>query len=118
MTYSDVSITPQPGNRYIVNNELTYKEVVVPVGYVTNGADIPRIFWSLFPPNRSDYLPAVIIHDYMCDNCDRMVANKYFEEILVELGVGKFSRIALTGAVNLYTMFVYRKMYLSYTKVI
>lgn len=116
LTYDDVCITPQSGNRYRVNKPVTYKDITVPIGYVTNGADIPRIFWMLLPPNRSDYLPAVIVHDYMCDNNMRMKGNQYFEEILAELGVSTFDRLALVNAVNLYTRIKHRDIYLSYTK--
>ncbi len=65
--YREVYISPQKGDVYRITKPLHYKDIVVPSGYTTNGADVPRLFWSFFPPNRSDYLPAVIVHDYLCD---------------------------------------------------
>lgn len=38
--------------------------VSVPVGFVTDFASIPRIFWSLLPPD-GIYAYAAIIHDYL-----------------------------------------------------
>lgn len=102
MKYSDICITPLKGNRYKVLKDVTYKDVTVPAGYRTNGADIPRIFWSIFPPNKSDYLPAVIVHDYLCDKDDYIRADKYFEEILRSLGVKPVSKFLLVFSVKLY----------------
>ncbi|EAH9843942.1 DUF1353 domain-containing protein [Campylobacter upsaliensis] len=39
---------------------------VVPKGYTTDGASIPRIFWSLYPPYKSEYFSACVLHDYLC----------------------------------------------------
>lgn len=41
-----------------------YKEVNVPVGFVTDLASIPRIFWSALRPDGS-YAYAAIVHDYL-----------------------------------------------------
>ena len=44
-------------NTSIVVYEYRYKDIAVPEGYETNGADIPRLFWSWTPPlNLSIYL--------------------------------------------------------------
>jgi len=109
MKYSDIHITPLRGNRYKINKAITYKDITVPEGYRTNGADIPRIFWSIFPPNKSDYLPAVIIHDYLCDLEDYTKADLYFYEILQELGVHKVSRWLLVNSVKAYHKVRYPK---------
>ena len=50
--------------------------VEVPKGYKTNGANIPRIFWSIFPPNSPEYLSAVIAHDYLCDKSSYKLADE------------------------------------------
>jgi Protein of unknown function (DUF1353) len=39
-------------------------EINVPVGFVTDFASIPRVFWSLLPPDGQYTYPA-IIHDYL-----------------------------------------------------
>lgn len=38
--------------------------IEVPVGFVTDLATVPRIFWSLLPPD-GEYAKAAIIHDYL-----------------------------------------------------
>lgn len=108
MKYSDICITPLKGDRYKILEDVTYKDVTVPAGYRTNGADIPRIFWSLFPPNKSDYLPAVIVHDYLCDLEDYKKADQYFEEILRDLRVDFISRYLLVKSVSLYHSYKYK----------
>ncbi|MBI3775330.1 MAG: DUF1353 domain-containing protein [Gammaproteobacteria bacterium] len=41
-----------------------YQPVTVPIGFVTDFASIPRVFWSLLPPDGNYTYPAVI-HDYL-----------------------------------------------------
>ena len=52
----EINWSPNPGQ--------TGKSVTVPVGFVTDFASIPRIFWSLLPPDGQYTYPA-IIHDYL-----------------------------------------------------
>jgi len=104
--YNNVIVSPLPGHKYILEEESRYKEVVVPVGFVTNGADIPRVFWSFYPPNRSDYLPAVIVHDYLCSVREYEKADRYFREILEALGISEFDIFVLHGGVRFYSIFI------------
>jgi len=104
--YRDVIISPLPENRYILIEKYKYRDVVVPVGFVTNGADIPRAFWSFYPPNRSDYLPAVIVHDYLCSIGEYEKADRYFREILVALGISDFDVFVLWGGVRFYSIYL------------
>ena len=41
-----------------------YTRVEVPIGFVTDLASIPRVFWTLLRPD-GDYVYAAIIHDYL-----------------------------------------------------
>lgn len=41
-------------------------DFVLPKGYTTDGASIPRIFWSIYPPYKPQWLTACVIHDYLC----------------------------------------------------
>ena len=100
--YSDCVISPRAQDVYRLVEEFRYKDVIVPVGYKTNGADIPRILWSIFPPNRSTYLPAVIVHDYLCSLKQWKKANLYFNEILKILEVGFMTRISFRVGTFLY----------------
>ena len=62
-------------------------------GFVTNGADIPRIFWSIFPPDSPEYLSAVVLHDYLCANVSKYgyeMADKMFYVGMLDIGVAKW----------------------------
>ena len=99
--YKQVKLSPLPDKKFIVLEDIKYKEVVVSKGYKTNGADVPRIFWSFYPPNNPDYLPAVIIHDYMCDMGQYEKGDLYFREILREIGISSLSVFILYYGVKI-----------------
>lgn len=69
----------------------------IPKGFKTNGADIPRIFWSLFPPYASEYFSAVVIHDFLCQKAsskaDYILADYALKEAMSELGCSKFKTL-------------------------
>jgi len=100
--YKEIKISPLKNDRYVLLEDFIYKDVVVPKGYITNGADIPRLFWTIWPPNRSEYLPAVVIHDYLCDAELYPKADKYFEEILNILKVNRITVLFFTHFVKIY----------------
>jgi Protein of unknown function (DUF1353) len=52
-----ISWSPNPGQTDV-------SRVDVPVGFVTDFASIPRIFWSLLRPD-GDYTYPAIVHDYL-----------------------------------------------------
>lgn len=39
-------------------------EITAPAGFTTNGANVPRLFWTLYPPSGILLRPS-IIHDYL-----------------------------------------------------
>jgi hypothetical protein len=100
--YNNIKISPLKNDRYIILENIKYKNIIVPKGYTTNGANIPRIFWSIWPPNRSDYMPAVIIHDYLCDLEDYDKADEYFLEILKILKISKTTIFLFYNFVRIY----------------
>ena len=104
--YEELILSPLPKHRYKIRREIRYKDVIIPVGFETNGADIPRAFWSIYPPNRSDYLPAVVVHDYLCFLEDYEKADRYFKEILEVLAVSVFDVYVLWGGVRFYSICV------------
>ena len=39
------------GNVYALRQELRYQDLIVPIGYESDGASVPRFFWRyVFPP--------------------------------------------------------------------
>lgn len=39
--------------------------VQVPVNFITDGASVPRVFWTVFP-SWGSYAKAAVVHDYLC----------------------------------------------------
>lgn len=107
--YEQLIISPKENDRYILLEDFFYKDVKVPKGYCTNGANIPRILWAVWPPNRSDYLPAVVLHDYLCDAEQYSKADEYFKEMLQVLEVSKITIFCFYNATRLYHKIRYSK---------
>jgi hypothetical protein len=74
---------------------------VIPEGFETNGADIPRVFWSIVHPFKPKYLHAVVAHDYVCMEMGTYVADDVFEELLYRVDRGVVPRI-MVGAMRLW----------------
>lgn len=101
----DIKISPCSDNRYIIREEIKYifeeKVIIIPEGYKTNGANIPRIFWWFIPPFKPKNIPAVIFHDYLCDLEDYRLADDVFEDILLKTD-NNISHKVMVIAVRLY----------------
>ncbi|EEF5015739.1 DUF1353 domain-containing protein [Salmonella enterica] len=84
--------------------------IEVPAGFVTDLATIPRIFWSLMPPD-GKYAKAAIIHDYLYDNALRTKkeADRIFLDGMTVLGVPRWKRIIMYYAVRLFGQGMYGK---------
>ena len=90
------------GNKYSVVKEYTYKDVTVPIGFLTDGISyIFRIFGVFI--NRFDprYIEAVVVHDLLASRGEWEKANRYFEEMLPDDGRGK----SMVKGVKLYAFF-------------
>ncbi|HCM1892608.1 TPA: DUF1353 domain-containing protein [Salmonella enterica subsp. diarizonae serovar 57:c:e,n,x,z15] len=77
--------------------------IEVPAGFVTDLATVPRIFWSVMPPD-GKYAKAAIIHDYLYDNALRTKreADLIFLDGMAVLGVPKWKRIVMYLAVRIF----------------
>lgn len=88
----------------------------IPSGFTTNGADIPRIFWIIYPPYKSEYLTAVVVLDYLCNEANNklltkqykeaskayLVADLIFKKIMKDLQVSKTTTCIFYRACRLY----------------
>ena len=113
--YTTLNIHPLPSHRYRLKESYYYTtkegdEIAVPFGYITNGANIPRSLWAVVPPNDSNILPAVVIHDWLCSKAHKegydletfRYANKIFAEVLETLNINIYKRTYLVTGVKLY----------------
>lgn len=49
--------------------------VAVPPGFLSDGASVPRAFWSLIPPWGA-YGQAAVLHDYLCEHLEIIVSGQ------------------------------------------
>lgn len=72
---------------------------IIPRGYLTDGASIPRVFWCFYPPYRSEYFSACVIHDFLCSRAMHAEsikeaykkADRVLYEAMLSLGVSKMT---------------------------
>lgn len=79
--------------------------VVVPAGFVTDFASVPRFFWRLFPPD-GPWSAAAVVHDWLCGQaeCSRFLADAIFREAMRATGVPSWQRTLIYLAVRCYAV--------------
>lgn len=98
--------------RYDIGHKGSQQWVTVPAGYLTDGASVPRLFWSLLPPWGS-YGQAAVVHDLLCEYLSivdhgqpkaisRERADQIFDEAMRVLRVPDLTRLSLSEGVSLY----------------
>ena len=105
--YSDFVLQPMRNHRFKVLKEIKYKDIVVPVGYKTNGGNVPRIFWSFLPPNETTFLPLYCVHDYLCDLQEYKKADDYLLALGKELYTPRFKLYIIYFSVRIYHILRY-----------
>ena len=75
--------------------------LIVPAGFITDFASIPRGLWNIFPPT-GKYLPATILHDWMYFTAwkNKKLADKIFRIFMKELDVAYWKRWIMWAAVS------------------
>jgi hypothetical protein len=78
--------------------------ILVPAGFRTDFASVPRGFWNLFPRDGRGR-DAAVVHDWLYEQQDslftRAQADTIFREALAELGVSGWRRWIMWAAVRL-----------------
>jgi len=86
---------------YHVGHEGSDNRVLVPKGFITDFASIPRPFWIIFPPD-GEYTAAAVVHDFLYNSQSR--TRKQSDEIFLEamqvLKVNLFKRLIIYRAVR------------------
>lgn len=80
--------------------------VTVPVGYRSNFASVPRMFWNYLPPV-GRYSKACVVHDWLIDSKESndltiREINEIFFECMSVLKVNVIFKYVMYGAVELY----------------
>ena len=77
----------------------------VPLGTLTDGASVPRMFWPVFDP-WGPYLGAAVIHDFLYSRANteftRDEADYIFHEAMYNIGVPWHTRNTIFMAVRLF----------------
>ena len=78
-------------------------DIRVPAGYVTDLTTVPRILWSILPPN-GRYAKASIVHDYLYSNAisTKLWADSVFLEAMTVLQVPVWRRFIMYLAVRMF----------------
>lgn len=98
---------------YLLDGESSARAIIVPKGFITDGASIPRPLWWLLPA-WGRYSRAAVVHDYLCILIgrgaphvfapDRRAADAIFYQAMVICGVNRTMRLMMWGAVRLYAI--------------
>lgn len=87
--------------RYVSRNHGT---IIVPRGFETDGASVPRIFWTLFSPFGPCF-PAAVVHDYLYAagpaRLKRKDCDVIFYDAMKDVGVGWLQRSIIYRAVRI-----------------
>lgn len=84
-------------------------EVIVPFGFITDFASVPRLLWRILPPVGS-YGKAAVLHDFMYragtwavdgERCSRAQADAVLRAAMVDCNVGWAARWAIYLGVRL-----------------
>lgn len=97
------------GENWVLGNNLVYKlrgtdqEIVVPRGFVTDFASVPRVFWTLFP-RHGRYTRASILHDFLYwdQSCTREQADELFDAVMTDSAVDSASRLTIYATVRMW----------------
>ncbi len=97
------------GEFWVMGNDLVFsvrdtgQRIVVPRGFVTDFASVPRIFWSVFP-RHGEYTRAAIVHDFLYweQRCTRSQADELFDIIMQDSDVDSTTRLAIYAAVRVW----------------
>ena len=108
-SFTPLCVEVLPGGRhYKLTKEMivfSHKHgvTVVPAGFVTDFASVPRWAWVLFPPT-GPYAPAAVSHDYLYQlgTLTRADADWEFVEGMRALGVSWPTRMVMLAALRLF----------------
>ena len=78
-------------------------KILVPAGFRTDFASVPRLFWRVVPP-WGRYSPAAAVHDYLyaTGQMSRRDADVVFYDKMIALGVNKAKAWTMYRAVRMF----------------
>jgi Protein of unknown function (DUF1353) len=83
----------------------SYGTIDIHKGFETDGASIPKIFWSILSPF-GPYFKAAVVHDFLYspwnDEFSRGEADDIFKEAMYNIGINWIQRETIYRAVRLF----------------
>ena len=80
----NVCISPRSGYWYNLAQDLDFsidgKRYTVPHGFHTDLASIPRFYWSILSPTKSEFMVASVVHDYLYQ-CPAGLSRKTIDDV-------------------------------------
>jgi len=89
--------------KYRLLNDLKVNGKVVPAGFISDGATVPRPAWPIFPPI-GRYAPQAFLHDYLLTVWSRKNADYAFLDALRSEGISPWRYWTMFGAVRLFSI--------------
>lgn len=103
--------------RYYIGEEYSDEYIDVPKGFVTDFASVPRVFWTIFPPDGS-YTMSAVLHDYLYNQkghirekvYSRKQCDQIFREAMKVLGVNILTRNTIYRAVRMFGWLYFKRI--------
>ncbi len=94
---------------FILDHPFRYESskgvIVVPKGFATDGASIPKCFWNVFDPF-GPYFHSALIHDFLYSSQNttftRLESDEIFKEGMSHLGINWITRELIFRSVRLF----------------
>ena len=89
---------------YYVGEENSADIIIVPVGFQTDFASVPSLFWIILPPD-GQYTASAVLHDwlYYTQTRTRLASDRIFLEAMKVLKVNIFKRLIMYRAVRAFS---------------
>lgn len=106
----EILLSPINHKYWMVMQEIEINGFIVPKGFITDFASVPKVFWMFLPP-WNDYGRASILHDYQyCSGClPKKESDKMMLDTMKKDGVRAFRRVMIFISVSLFGAPAYRK---------
>ena len=101
MTYSKLVVTKISRRKWRLIKDWHTPFCVVPAGFETDGASVPRLLWAVFSP-AGVLFQAAIVHDYLYNNAikTKAYADKAFKKTAIYYKAKKYEAIIAYYAVK------------------
>ena len=98
------------GFKYFIGAENSDEWVFVPTGFQTDFASVPRLFWSILPPDGT-YSQSAVLHDFLYNQqiYTRKKSDQIFLESMGVLEVSWWKRKIIYRAVRTFGWLAWKK---------